>query len=120
MKKMLVYVFADVNTNLDVFKNVIANKAGVSVEYETNEEKFIAALTAQRFDLLILDLDVAKGDYKKAQMMAEMIYPGAAVTELDMQHADFIGFKIDDLLRKWADANTESEIKFFDNPNLGL
>lgn len=120
MKTLLVYVYANESTDLTLFRSVIEQKKGIQYVVETREEHLVQALTAQHFDLLILDLDLPKGEYKKAQLMTEMIYPGAAVTELDLQPKDFIDYKLDQLWSKWEEAHTDGQTFFHDGtPGLG-
>lgn len=118
MKTLQIFVYAHPNTDLEIFKTIIARKSGMDVVYETTEERLVTALTAQRFDLLILDLDLEKGDYKKAQLMTEMIYPGAATTELDLCQGDFTELKLESLMQKWREANDDSGPSFYDNPGF--
>lgn len=118
MKPLQVYVYAHEATDLTIFYSVAEQKKGIAYVIETKEEHLVQALTAQRFDLLILDLDLPKGEYKKAQLMTEMIYPGAAVTELDLQHKDFIDYKLDQLWKKWEEAHTDGQT-FFHDGTLG-
>lgn len=114
MNNLKVLVYSDPNTDLEIFENVIGRKDTIDYVQTSSEEQLIQALTAQSFDLLIIDLDLPKPVYKQAQLLADMIYPGAAVIELDLQHSDYIDFKLDQLWQKWVDAHSEGQRLFHD------
>lgn len=119
MKILKILVYAHPATDLSIIQNVLSSKDSVEAKYIQDEEHLVQALTAQSFDLLIIDLDLEKTDYKKAQMLTDMIYPDAAFTELDFSHADFLSYKIDSLILKWKDAQSDDDSgrRFFDNPS---
>lgn len=116
MKDLLIHVITDEKTDLEIFKQVISEKKGINVIYEKNIEKTIDAINANLFDLLIIDLDLPKNDYQKIQRLINLIYPDAAVTEMEFTDKIFINYKIDQLLDKWRIANSEDDSpKFWDN-----
>lgn len=118
MKTLLVTVIANPNTDLNLFKKIVQSMNGMEVTYITDIEEGINAINAQLYDLLIVDLDLPKEDYKKIQKINELVYPDAAVTEMELTFESYVRIKLQQLLEKWKDANSDGEIKFYDNPSF--
>lgn len=114
MKNLSIYVHTAESTSLELFNKVASTKRGIDIEYSIDIEYTIDAINARRFDLLIVDLDEEKQTYLKLQKLVEMIYPDAAVTEIDFSSEDFINFKLDLLLDRWREVQDEDNIRFFD------
>lgn len=115
MRTLRTLVVAATDTNLDNVKTILATK-NTEVNYETDIERAIDAINNHKMDLLIVDLDLPKTDYKKVQTITDLMHPDAAITETDLNHIDYIGFKMDQLIDKWMEANSDSELKLHDNP----
>lgn len=116
MKTLLITVVANATTDLSTFQSIAATISGIDVTYITDIESAIDAINAQQYDLLIVDLDLDKADYKKIQKLNELIYPDAAVTEMELTYADYVRMKLHQMLAKWKDANSDGGIKIHDNP----
>ncbi|MDA3615722.1 ANTAR domain-containing protein [Polluticaenibacter yanchengensis] len=115
MRTLRTLVVAATDTNLDNVKTILATK-NTEVNYETDIERAIDAINNHKMDLLIVDLDLPKTDYKKVQTITDLMHPDAAITETDLNHIDYISFKMDQLIDKWMEANSDSELKLHDNP----
>lgn len=114
MKQLLVLVFTLPDTDLQVFESITNAMPQIKPTFCRSEEELTQALTAQSFDLLVIDLDLPRELYRKAQRLTELLYPDAAVTELDIQHQLFVEFKMKQLLEKWNDAHDESGPRIWD------
>ncbi len=119
MRKLNIAVYAHPQTDLNLLFKLLDARPSIIYSILKDEEQLVLALTSQNFDLLLIDLDLEKVAYKKAQMLTELIFPDAAYTELDYTHEAFLSFKLDDLLAKWQAAQQEDNAKrFFDNPSF--
>lgn len=114
MKPLLVLVFTASDASLEVFDSISKDMPQIQVSFCHSEEALTQALTAQSFDLLVIDLDLPRELYRKAQRLTELIYPEAAVTELDIQHPLIVEFKMKQLVEKWNDAQDDSGPRFWD------
>jgi len=114
MKTLQILTVYSPHSDRTLFENVAQTKKGIQVVYEQDTERVIDAINAQSFDLLVIDLDLPKADYHKLQKLVAMIYPDAAVTEVDMNNQGFINFKLDLLIDKWKEAQSDQNIRFFD------
>lgn len=119
MRKLNVAVYAHTQTDLSLLHKLLEARPNIVSKILSDEEQLVLALTTQSFDLLLIDLDLEKVDYKKAQMLTELIFPDAAYSELDFTHEAFLEFKLDDLWAKWQTAQQDDNAKrFFDNPSF--
>ena len=114
MKPLIVLVYTSADTPLDTIHTVFGQMPQVQPAYCHTEQDLTQALTAQSFDLLVIDLNLPREPYRKAQKLCELLYPDAAYTELDLQHAPFVDFKIQQLLQKWNDAHDEAAPRIWD------
>ena len=117
MRTLRTLIVASEHTNLNDIKIELATK-NTEVNYETDIEKAIDAINNHKMDLLVVDLDLPKTDYRKILTIMELMHPDGAITETDLKHTEFISFKMNQLISKWIDANSEGELKLHDNPGF--
>lgn len=120
MRKLNIAVYTHPQTDLSLLQKLLEARPNMVFKILTDEEQLVLALTAQSFDLLLIDLDLEKVDYKKAQMLTALLFPEAAYTELDFTNEAFLEFKLDDLWAKWQTAQygDDNDKRFFDNPSF--
>ncbi|WP_346236222.1 hypothetical protein ABDK00_016555 [Niabella insulamsoli] len=118
MKILNAYAIVDPTTDLAVFKKIAADFADLSVTYEHVTENAISALNHKNFDLLIIDKAIPRADYNKLHKLADILHADAALVAFIMSDEDFIRYKLAGLMAKWTDAHSESQTRFFDNPEM--
>lgn len=118
MKTLNTYVIYNTDTDINLFQKVNKEFEHISSQFGTDIEKAIEAVNSRNVDLLIIDKNLDKTEQVKLSKLIELIDPDMATLELHMNDEDFIRFKMSDMNRKWAEAQSHSIVKFIDNPQF--
>ncbi len=114
MKTLRVAVLHIPSSDTTYLTNYFSTNSAIVATYYNNEEAVIDATNAQQYDLLVIDKNLEKSSIQKIEKLVDLIYPDAATVVMDYNESGFIQFKMDELIQKWKDSNTESHFKFHD------
>lgn len=114
MKELKILTVVNTVTDTQKLTNLIDGREGVQVTVETEIEKAVDIMHLSRYDLLVLDKSLVESDFKKLDRLGQLLHPEAVSLHLNFDDEEFIRFKINALMRQWAEAQSERAINFFD------
>lgn len=118
MKILNVYMVANPETDLAILENVSKTMPGMAVRYETDAEAAINTIGQQGFDLLVLDKQLTDETFNKLHKLADLLHPDAAQVDFVLTDEDFIRYKLNGLMAKWIEAQSDSKVNYIDDPAL--
>lgn len=118
MKTLHAYAVVNETSNTEILKKVAAEHQHLKIDFQTNIESAVEAMSTQHFQLLITDEALPGADIKKLNRLADLLHPDAAIVELHMQNEDYIRFKLSGLMLKWEDAQSDGKVNFIDDAML--
>lgn len=118
MKTLQACLIANSQTDINPFREIAGGLSDLQVTIETDLERVVDALNARTFDLLIIDLELPKEDYKKINRLTTQVFADIATVEIDLSQPHYIAYKMNMMLSKWKDAQSDSSTIFIDNPDL--
>ncbi|MBK7100040.1 MAG: hypothetical protein IPH58_19300 [Sphingobacteriales bacterium] len=118
MKTLKAYLVVAASADTSLLKKLEMENKGVTFQFEHIIETAIDHFNRQHFDLLILDKAIPVSDYNKLQKLAELLHPDAAVIAFHLMDEEYIRIKFKELKSNWADAQTDTQTHFIDNPSL--
>ena len=118
MKELKTLIFNDNQTETQTIESVISECKQMKYAFNAEVENVIDLMSNGEYDLLIVDRGLETETKKKIEKLSGILFPDAAVVNMYFTDEDYIRFKLDQLIKKWEDANSDSQKFFYDDPEL--
>ena len=118
MKKLKTLAIVKEGSDMTTLTSIAEKFSDMVLSVETNIEKTIDSMSRKEFDLLLIDKNILSEDYQKLNKLSEILFPHAAVVNVNIKDEDFLVFKMSGLLSKWRDAQTDAKTNFIDDPMM--